>query len=454
MNAELRDGRYVLLKTLGEGSQGETFEAVDKREGRKVAVKRFRVGRAKAWKDVELAEREARTLASLDHARLPRYVEHFEEDGALVLVMELIEGRSVAALRQTGWSASVADVERLLSDASSALDYLHGRVPPVVHRDLKPANVIRRDDGSYAFVDFGSVRDRLKPAGGSTVVGTFGYMAPEQFQGRASPGSDVYGIGATALAMLTGEEPENLPHKGLAIDVARAVPSGTPAWLVRTLEAMLEPDPDRRAPSIAEALARGGRRPSDAGRKESRDRARAREAEERKARTERRRERKNARRARRAGRPPFVARFFARLGLLIAQIAVYIAVGIIAPVVLLVLASVFGPSLRHAAAACRRAAGRASRAIGRAGDRLDGANDVREEEPRVRVADDPLRRVRAVSPEEAQQEAIRAAERRGEDAEAWARERADEEVERWQWEERVAEAEDAGGRKKRNKIPR
>jgi hypothetical protein len=253
----LRGGRYALLKPLGEGSQGETFEAVDKREGRLVAVKRFRVGSARAWKDVELAEREATTLASLDHPLLPKYVEHFEEDGALVLVMERIEGESLAALRKSGHRFSVPEIERLLRDASSALTYLHGRAPPVVHRDLKPGNVIKRPDGSFAFVDFGAVRQRLEPAGGSTVVGTFGYMAPEQFQGRASAASDVYGIGATALSLLTGTEPEDLPHRGLAIDVARAVPESTPRSLVRTLEAMLEPDPERRAATVAAALARG-----------------------------------------------------------------------------------------------------------------------------------------------------------------------------------------------------
>lgn len=264
-STELRGGRYVLLKMLGEGSQGETYEAVDKREGRLVALKRFRIGTAKAWKDVELAEREATTLASLQHELLPRYIEHFEEDGALVLVMERIEGESLGSLRSKGFRASVSDVRRLLADASRALAYLHGRAPPVVHRDLKPGNVLRRPDGSFAFVDFGAVRDRLKLAGGSTVVGTFGYMAPEQFQGRASPASDVYGIGATALALLTGCEPEDLPHAGLGIDVAAALPKTTPTALVRTLEAMLEPDPDRRAASIEEALARAGRRTASSG---------------------------------------------------------------------------------------------------------------------------------------------------------------------------------------------
>ncbi len=278
---DIKGGRYTLLRRLGEGSQGETFEARDngpveplvdqwrkyvEREGgkrttrrpstpgRHVAIKRFRVAQAKAWKDVELAEREATTLASLEHAKLPRYIEHFEEEGALYLVMEKVEGESLAAIRSRGASLPAADVLRMLEDMADALRYLHGRAPVVVHRDIKPGNVIRRADGSFALVDFGAVRHRLKPSGGSTVVGTFGYMAPEQFQGRASPQSDVYGVGATAITLLTGCEPEALPHVGLGIDVARAVPKRTPKRLVRALERMLEPDPDRRAESIDDAL--------------------------------------------------------------------------------------------------------------------------------------------------------------------------------------------------------
>src|SRR4029077_17032967 len=136
---------------------------------------------------------------------------------ALYLVMEKIEGESLAALRARSATLSEAEVVRLLQDAADVLDYLPGRAPPVIHRDIKPGNVIRRPDGSFAFVDFGAVRDKLRPEGGSTVVGTFGYMAPEQMQGRALPASDVYAIGATAVSMLTGCEPEELPHRGLAI---------------------------------------------------------------------------------------------------------------------------------------------------------------------------------------------------------------------------------------------
>jgi serine/threonine protein kinase len=253
-NETLREGRYVILRPLGEGSQGTTFEAVDKREGRLVAVKRFSVRGARAWKDVELAEREARVLASLEHPQLPAYVEHFDEDGHLVLVMERIAGVSLAEFRRSGGRWQEADAIRFLEQASVVLGYLHGQTPPVIHRDLKPANILRRPDESFAFVDFGAVSNRLGTKGGSTVVGTFGYMAPEQFQGRAAPASDVYAVGATVVWMLTGVEPEDLPHKGLAIDVPGALgPRASPA-LVGVLSAMLEPDPEKRPKSIGPLL--------------------------------------------------------------------------------------------------------------------------------------------------------------------------------------------------------
>jgi hypothetical protein len=254
----LGNGRYAVVGSLGAGSQGETLAAVDKREGRPVAIKRFTIRGAKSWKDVELAERVAAVLASLNHPSLPRYIEHFEENGALCLVMEKVEGESLSARRKRGQALDHTQVLRFLKDAAACLRYLHGHAPPIVHRDIKPGNVILRPDGSYCFVDFGSVRDRLKPEGGSTVVGTFGYMAPEQFQGRAAPGSDVYAVGATALSLLTGREPEDLPHKGLAIDVEAALRGQVDRRLIAALRAMLEPDPDRRAASVDTALRTSG----------------------------------------------------------------------------------------------------------------------------------------------------------------------------------------------------
>jgi hypothetical protein len=391
----LRDGRYVVTKILGEGSQGSTFEAVDKKEGRLVAVKRFDVRGAKAWKDVELAEREARVLASLEHPSLPAYIEHFEEGGRLYLVMQKIEGKSLAQKLKDHERLGEKEVAHLLHDAAEALAYLHGR--GVVHRDLKPGNVIQRDDGSFAFVDFGAVRDRFRAEGGSTVVGTFGYMAPEQFQGRALPASDVYAIGATCLAMLTGKQPEDLPHRGLSIDVAAALRGIASERLTRTLAHMLEPDPEKRAarieaPRVSSPPASSRERGSRGAESYRQWRKREREA---------RRAAKRARRAaRRSGRGrglPFLPMFIVLVALAAARVAVSLALFVAVPAVLTVLSLVFGSSLRTAARAVVRGGRWAYGLIEQqARDIRDISDEVAEsrapgEEARVRVEPDRVR---------------------------------------------------------------
>jgi serine/threonine protein kinase len=360
-------GRYELVAVLGEGAQGTTFEAVDREQGRRVAIKRFSVRGAKSWKDVELAEREASVLSSLSHSHLPKYLAHFEEDGALYLVMDKIEGQSLTELMQKGVVLDRSAVLRFLADAADVLGYLRDRAPPVIHRDINPKNVVRRPDGSFVVVDFGAVRDRLK-AQGSTVVGTFGYMAPEQFQGRALPASDVYAVGATALSMLCGTEPENLPHRGLSIDVAAAL-GGRGDPLVRVLERMLEPDPDRRLSDLNElrALSSGGpqvaaSRPSTPARQPASSRRR-----EKKQRREERRRRRSARRQR-----PLMPGLlvFALVGLAVASIVVSAVLLVAVPVVLTVLSVFFGSRLRDAAGAVRRAGHASNQALGRARDNL------------------------------------------------------------------------------------
>ena len=209
---------------------------------------------AGSWKEVELAEREARVLATLDHPLLPRYVEHFEDDGALFLVMEKVEGETLDTLRRREGPLSETEVRRFLACVDRAMTYLYGRGAPIVHRDVKPRNVVRRPDGSYVLVDFGAVRELLARGASSTIVGTMGYMAPEQFQGRALPASDVHAVGATALAALTGVEPEALPHRGLRIDVRGALEGRASPEVVAALESMLEPDPDLRAKSLSVVL--------------------------------------------------------------------------------------------------------------------------------------------------------------------------------------------------------
>jgi serine/threonine protein kinase len=105
---------------------------------------------------------------------------------------------------------------------------LHARVPPVLHRDIKPANVILRPDGAPALVDFGAVRTVFRTAeeGGSTVVGTFGYMPFEQYMGQASPASDLYALGATLLHLITGRGPSEFATGDGVVAVPADLPGG------------------------------------------------------------------------------------------------------------------------------------------------------------------------------------------------------------------------------------
>src|SRR5690349_954384 len=129
--SQLGNGRYDVHGLLGEGAQGVTYDATELQTGRRVAIKRFDVRGAKSWKDVELAEREARVLASLDHPLVPRYIEHFEEEGALYLVMEKVEGETLDVMIRRHGALPEAEVRRFLGDADRALTYLHGRASPI-----------------------------------------------------------------------------------------------------------------------------------------------------------------------------------------------------------------------------------------------------------------------------------------------------------------------------------
>ncbi|WP_310481513.1 ankyrin repeat domain-containing protein [Chamaesiphon sp. VAR_48_metabat_403] len=134
------------------------------------------------------------------------------------------------------------------------MQYLHQQSPPLIHRDLKPHNIIRNDDGRVFLVDFGAVQDVYNHTllKGSTVAGTFGYMAPEQFRGAAVPASDLYGLGATILYLLTHRSPADLPQERLKLNFRDRV--NISDRFADWLETMLEPDLSARFTSTAAAL--------------------------------------------------------------------------------------------------------------------------------------------------------------------------------------------------------
>jgi serine/threonine protein kinase len=255
-------GRYRLLETLGQGSFATTFRARRLADGAEVAVKELLVHGLPGFKAEALFRREAEVLRQIDHPRVPRFHEQLiGGEGrwlALYLIHDLVEGETLAQeLAHRRYEPS--DVLEMMAELLEVLASLHALSPPVIHRDLKPENVVRRrSDGRLVLIDFGSVQAALAgPEGGSTIAGTFGFMAPEQLAGRASPASDVYAVGALAVTLLARQPPHALMNAVHRLEWQRALPD-LPAPLAHLLGRMLEPRVERRA-SDAAALAREAR---------------------------------------------------------------------------------------------------------------------------------------------------------------------------------------------------
>lgn len=258
------DSRYTIVEVLGRGSFGTTYAADDSRSGARVAIKELDLRRVDDWKAVELFEREAKVLAALDHPQIPDYIDFvpIAASHSAYLVQELAPGRSLGDRLDAGEHFSEAEIRDLARQLLDILVYLGDRRPPVVHRDIKPGNVLVDDDGRCYLVDFGSVRDAVeaRAGGGSTVAGTFGYMAPEQLHGATHPSSDLYGLGMTLVHVLTGVEPTQLERVRLKVDFRShvAIDSRFADFVDRLIEPMVE---DRFADAHAAARALAGEAP-------------------------------------------------------------------------------------------------------------------------------------------------------------------------------------------------
>ena len=252
------DGKYTIVGSLGTGAGGETFEAIDVRDGSRVALKRLGLETTRDWKVLELFQREARVLASLKHPSIPRLRDSFvieSERGPIsYLAHDFAPGQSLRGWIEAGWRPDETEVIRIGCFILDVLAYLHSLQPPVIHRDIKPANVIRAEDGRLWLVDFGAVRDAtVTMTGGSTIAGTYGYMAPEQFRGHAVCESDLYAVGGTLLYLLSGRPPAEFPQEKLKVAFRGQVRCSKllGAWLDRAFE----PTPEDRFPSALAALA-------------------------------------------------------------------------------------------------------------------------------------------------------------------------------------------------------
>jgi len=203
-----RIGSLELEEEIGRGGMGRVFRARHVRLDRPVAVK-FLAGEVASNPEAQARfTREARALALLDHPNIVRVHDFGDEEGERFLVMELVEGRSLAELLPMAPAQAV----RVVLQVCDALAYAHAR--GVVHRDIKPANILVADEGLVKVTDFGIARivrqegprDTLTAA--HAVVGTPEYMAPEALAGAPpDPRMDVYAVGVLLHELVTGRPP-------------------------------------------------------------------------------------------------------------------------------------------------------------------------------------------------------------------------------------------------------
>lgn len=270
-------GRYRLEDRLGRGGMGTVWRATDELLGRPVAVKELHAGEGDGDGVAAGALREARAVAHVRHPHVVVVHDVVEHDGRPCIVMELVDGGSLADLISAGKTLTPVETARTALALLGALTAAHGR--GVLHRDVKPANVlVESGTGRVVLTDFGIARF----SGATTIsetgafVGSPEYTAPERMQGaEAGPAADLWSLGTLMCTALTGESPFRRDSLGGVLHAVVSAEIRTPAQagpLLPVIRGLLERDPERRmAAAEADRLlsaylagaGRGGPAPAD-----------------------------------------------------------------------------------------------------------------------------------------------------------------------------------------------
>jgi serine/threonine protein kinase/alpha-tubulin suppressor-like RCC1 family protein len=258
--------KYDVRQEIGRGGMAVVYHAHDRALGRDVAIKVIHAQHAADPETVSRMEREARTVARLDHSHIVTLYESRRlEDRSLALVMQYVPGGTLREALRRESPLPFARAGQVLRDIAGALAYAHGR--HVVHRDVKPGNIyLDAETGAALLADFGIARwtDAEGLTLDGTALGTPTYMSPEQIDGRPVDGrSDLYSLGLVGYEMLTGRRPwegETLyhtiyNHKHGEIPPLEELRPGTPPRLAAAIEGALRKEPDQRWESAEEMLA-------------------------------------------------------------------------------------------------------------------------------------------------------------------------------------------------------
>lgn len=261
--ATLSGGRYTLEKLIASGGMGAVYRAIDTRFNRPCAVKEmldeFRNEQERV-QAVEWFSREATLLLDLNHPCIPRVRDFFAENQHHYLVMDFIDGFTLAEKLElegnvvgVGGARGIPELQARswMRQVSSVLSYLHSQTPPIIFRDLKPSNIMVTSRDEIKLIDFGIART-FQAQRQSTVIMTLGYAPPEQLHGMPEPRSDIYALGATMHRLLTRHDAANNKPSAFAFPPVRTLRPDVSLAFEQVLGKALAPALDQRWASAAD----------------------------------------------------------------------------------------------------------------------------------------------------------------------------------------------------------
>ncbi|MBD2328892.1 serine/threonine-protein kinase [Alkalinema sp. FACHB-956] len=256
MAGQILGDRYQVERQLNKQAGRWTLLGRDLTSQQWVVLKLLFVDDQLIPSDLKQFDREMHALQALSHPCIPQYLGYFEHElpmgKAIVLVQDYVPGNSLQDLLQMGRTFTEPEAKQLATVLLKVLAYLHRQTPPMIHRDLKPGNIVLADRRPH-LVDFGSVKMMIGAERSAfSIVGTDGYMPPEQFSGRAVMASDLYGLGSTIVHLVTGQLPSTLPRKQGQLQLQEVIDL-SPAF-TDWLQWMTEMSLDRRLQTAEEAL--------------------------------------------------------------------------------------------------------------------------------------------------------------------------------------------------------
>ncbi len=257
--------RYRVDALLGSGGMGQVFRVRDLTTEVDRALKILRPVSEEEPERASRFKREIGILSRIRHPAVPQILDWGTSGGELFFVSELVDGPDLKREIQRRGPWPVAEAVALAATVADALAAAHAQ--GIVHRDVKPNNIMIAADGGVRLLDFGLARgvgiDMTTLTRTGMIVGTPGYMTPEQFEGQVDERSDVYSLGIVLFELLTGKLPFTgqtplavaMKHKSEPPPAPRALRKDLPAWLERVALRCLEKDPARRFASASELTA-------------------------------------------------------------------------------------------------------------------------------------------------------------------------------------------------------